>query len=415
MVGAFRPRAALLIAVLCALLLSCGQREHSNPFDPANPATRGGPSGFAAVALNGKVELHWTPVSLNGLAGFNAYRRGGGTQGFVLLDGSPFPAASGLAVDSTVFNGSTYEYRIVPLIEGYGEGVSSATLLATPGPDIIVFGDACNGLVSRLSADARAYAWRRGGFYYPVSFATDGERLWFGDLYGGVFCLSDDGSLVWSNKEFALPVSVAVREDGVSAVADVATASVGIISSEGNTIRSIKDGLEYPASVGFDSAGNVWVADRTGGTVRKYSDQGLLLASSSVCAEPRFVATELPGDACWVADVGTGDLVKLDSGAHEILRLAISRRMGALRAAPEGGCWVGDSEKGQLIRVSGEGEVIYRVGKMGSPASIFASQGGKIWVADLGGRRILILSEAGELLAVAASGQCPASIVVLGE
>ena len=50
---------SLLTLLLLVMLSGCSRRERTNPLDPANPATGGGPSGFNAIADFSLVRLSW--------------------------------------------------------------------------------------------------------------------------------------------------------------------------------------------------------------------------------------------------------------------------------------------------------------------------------------------------------------------
>jgi sugar lactone lactonase YvrE len=407
---------ALLLGSASVLLacVSCGERRHSNPLDPSNEDTGGSPPGFIAVALDSRVALRWEPLRLNGLLGLNAYRRGGDSAEFQLLPGSPFDAEAGAAVDSVVSNGVTYEYKLVPSIEDFGEGVSSAVRPATPGPDFAVLCDACEGLVTKLAADMRASVWTAGGLFYPRSLFGRGNKIWFVDAYAGVYCATLEGAFIWRNGDPVAPVSLAVSENDVCAVVDAGAATVSLISAGGATSLTIPAAFQTPTDVAFDTEGNVWVADRGAGTVSKFSQQGVQMAAFTGCREPRFLDTDSVDGACWVADAATGDVVKLDPEASEVLRVPMSETISAVEAdRKQGGCWVADSQNGRVTRIARDGRVLFRVGKLGGPVSVFPSRSGKTWVADADGARVIVLAENGELLSVVKLGQCPNSIIVV--
>ena len=403
-----------LACVVCCGCLSCGHKDRSNPLDPSNPDTHGSPPGFAAVALDGRVELRWEALSLEGLVGLNVYRREAGLGAFQLLDGSPLPAEAGAAVDSTVTNGITYEYLLSPLIEGYGEGVASPVQTATPGPDFAVVCDGCDGIVAKLSADMRSRVWTAGGFFYPLSIAATAGRVWLADPYTGVYCLTGEGGLLWKSTDSAVPAYVAVSTSGLCAVVDAFAPEVRVLSADGATVLTLSEGLQKPSSVAFDDDGNLWLADRAAGFVRKYSADGQLAASFTGCVEPGLVETDAQEAACWVGDTSTGDLVKLDSQAVEVLRLPFSGSMTAVEADRSGGCWVADKEEDVVARVSGDGRVLFRIGKLGGPAAVFSAANGKTWVLGASESRVTVLSARGEILSAAAFGQCLTSLVVLG-
>lgn len=83
--------------------------------------------------------------------------------------------------------------------------------------------------------------------------------------------------------------------------------------SAGGPNRTIGDGLACPSAVAFDGGGNLWVANRTGGSVVAY-DGGSLLGNPKVAATvsqgltaPDAIAFDAGGNL-WVAD-GSADLV----------------------------------------------------------------------------------------------------------
>jgi sugar lactone lactonase YvrE len=407
----------LLFASIFLLLLSCGDRERVNPLDPLNPSTGGAPPGFSTVALDSRVELRWSPLALTGLRGFNIYRaerteRRGGV--FELVHGSPFPPGIGQAVDSSVVNRTTYDYKLLPLIEDYGEGTPSSLLPATPGPYFAVATDGWGGSVRKFSADMGASVWTVGGLYYPFSVSSDGQDLWVTDLFGGLFRLAGDGTLLWRTTGFLLPLWVSVRANGTSAVADPILGVVTKLSSEGQVELTISEGLEGPSCVAFGPQGEIWVADPVAGRVNKYSSSGSLLRSFTGCAEPRFVDVEATGGACWVGDPATAELIRLSADAAELTRVGFSSVNAVEVDEYAGDCWVADVTSEEIARVSGEGEIVFRIGRVGRVAHIYVTHDeGSVWVADEEGGRLLAFTRGGKLLSSTASPTEPTSLTVL--
>ncbi len=409
-------RAFFLLVASFLLLSSCGERERSNPLDPLNPETGGSPPGFCAVALDGKVELRWSPLTLSGLTGLNIYRtertaRQGGVSR--LVDGSPFPANLGRAVDSSVVNRTTYDYRLVPVIHEFGEGTSTPPLPATPGPYFAVAGDGWNGTVKKFSADMRASVWTLGGLYYPFSVASDGEDLWVTDLYAGLFRLAGDGTLLWRATGFLLPLWVCVRSDGTCAVADAGLGTVTKLTSQGQVELTISEGLEGPTCVVFGPQGEIWVADPAGGRVNKYSSSGALLRSFTGCDEPRYLDVDTTG-SCWVGDRGAAELVRLSADATELSRTGFSSVNAVEVDGHAGGCWVADAAEEEIARVSSDGAISYRIGRVGRVVHIYVTRDeGSVWVADEKEGRLLAFTEGGKLLSATASPARPTSLTVL--
>jgi hypothetical protein len=410
-----RPALAFCLTVASVFLTSCGERERANPLDPLNESTNGSPPGFEVVALDGRVELRWSPLRLEGLTGYNIYRRQGTNGMLQLLGTSPYPSGLGSAIDSLLLNGTTYYYKLVPLIETCGEGIPSPLLPATPGAHFAVAVDAMAGTVTKFSADLRASIWTAGGFYYPLAAGGDGHKVWVTDLYGGVICLAADSKVLWSNTQFILPLAVSVRSDGTSAVADSRKGTVTVLSPQGEVETTISEALSAPTSVSFGRDDEIWVADPGSGRVNKYSIDGNLLRSFTDCTEPRFLDAETTDGACWVVDVARNEVIKLSSDAQELLRVDSFLGPGALGAdRRNGGCLVSDSATEEIVRISDGGQVVFRVGRVGRIASLYVSpDDGSVWLADEKGARILVMSAGGRIVSFAALPSSPTSITVV--
>jgi len=409
-------RLVLFLTAACLCLTSCGERERANPLDPLNESTHGSPPAFEVVALDGSVELRWSPLKLDGLVGYNAYRSRD-PHGFLeLMSGSPYPSGLGSIIDSLLSNGTTYFYKLVPVIESYGEGTASPLLPATPGPHFAVVADAMSGTVTEFSADLRASIWTAGGFYYPFAVTSEGRSLWVTDLYGSVICLAADGRELWSNTDFILPLAISVRPDGTSAIADFSNGTVTVLSSGGGVESVISQSLNTPASVSFGKNGEIWVADPGSGLVNKYSLDGNLLRTFDNCTAPRFLDVEEAAGACWVIDQATNEIIKLSIDAEELFRVSSFSRLSALGVDNKnGGCWVSDSSKEEIVKISDDGRVLLRAGKVGWVASIRVSpDDGSVWLADARGARILVLSPDGRIITFASLPSSPTSITLVG-
>ncbi|MFH0778602.1 MAG: hypothetical protein V2A71_08230 [Candidatus Eisenbacteria bacterium] len=416
-----RARLAAVLGVLgalaaVALIASCGERDRLNPLDPLNDATGGRPPSFNAVALDGRVELRWAPLRLKGLSGLNVYRGTRESGPFELLAGSPLDPGGATAVDSSVVNGTTYFYVLVPVIESAGERTPSLPVAATPGPHMAVVCDGWSGVVSKLSADLRTSIWTVGGFYLPFCVASSGTFVLVCDLYEGVMKLDSEGGLVWRAAEFTVPVWVSVHTDGTSAVADYAAGNVTILSPDGHVERVMSEALLTPRSVSFDSEGNVWVADPGAGRVNKYSREGLLVSTNTNLVRPSVLDVEMESGCCWVADGGTNSVVRLSPEAEEMSRITLFSSPRAVEAEQKGGgCWVAACGSKELVRLSAGAGVQWRVGKMGCPVWIHASpDDGSVWVADAELGRVLVLSGAGHLRFVTSQFVSPMSLTVPG-
>lgn len=123
----------LLPLLILAGLAGCSSRERSNPFDPANPNTHGGPAGFAAFADDGRIDLKWQAVPGTSLSGFRLYRRTDAESAYRAITGLLPPTTTQVA-DVGLLNGLTHYYRLVYVFPDEGELNTVAEDLRHPVP-----------------------------------------------------------------------------------------------------------------------------------------------------------------------------------------------------------------------------------------------------------------------------------------
>jgi hypothetical protein len=127
--SAFRNAAlALLLLLACA---GCEGRLRSNPLDPKNPSTGGGPIGFVALADFSVVHLKWSAAANSQIAGFLVERKEPGPDPFVAIVGVLPPNAAGYD-DTDVTNDIDYQYRLSYLLPGGGTTGTPARSDARP-------------------------------------------------------------------------------------------------------------------------------------------------------------------------------------------------------------------------------------------------------------------------------------------
>ena len=130
-----RARIALLIfsATTAIALASCAERDRGNPFDPANQVTGGRPTGFAALAREGRADLVWQTPGTPGLVGFQVWRRTADETTFHALSAVLQPSVTSLA-DRGLLDGLDHYYRLY-FVFGSGLGSGPAEDVATPASE----------------------------------------------------------------------------------------------------------------------------------------------------------------------------------------------------------------------------------------------------------------------------------------
>jgi len=406
-----RARIALLtlaLATLGAMLFGCAGRERANPFDPENQTTGGRPSGFMALAREGRADLVWQTPGTAGLVGFQLWRRTAYETDYHPLSAVLGPDVTSYT-DRGLLDGLDHLYRLY-FVFGSGTGADPSEDTATPGPQIPWVADGAGALLE-VTADGRHVAVRHGGLARPTSVAVDTStrRVWCSDPDAGVvrilealsgititvpvsgtpggIALVPGDSTAWICQEDAgavvhlapggqvlerlnglqLPIGVAVSgADGSLWVCERDGSRVLHRDTELGDLGSVA--LPAPSRVAVDAVtGEAWVSSFTHGTVWKLSPAGATLATVGAFAGPVGIAVDATRGNIWVADAA-GDRVRVLAPDGR-LRFEVGSVPGARSVVVDpvtGEGWVAAVASGELVRISPVGVVIRRLGGIGS-------------------------------------------------
>ncbi len=176
--------------------------------------------------------------------------------------------------------------------------------------------------------------------------------------------------------------------------------------------------LKSPADVAVDSAGNLWVADKSNNRIQKFSPDGKFLAKFGTSgkedgqfAGPTAIAIDSQGNL-WVTDSGNRRVQKFDPSGKFLLKFG-SQGSGdgqfsgwgprGVAIDAQGNAWVSDYS-GRIQRFDPSGKFVQAVGSSGSGNGQFGESAGldvgegKVWVADWTNNRVSVFSEAGAWL-----------------
>ncbi len=414
-----RGRGRLVGGLLLGVALAgCGGREHTNPFDPANPDTGGEPGAARAMAHCERVELRWSDLGIADLQGFRLWRERLAPEPTapVELTGEPLPAAARSFTDDGVSNGAQYAYT-VEFLFSRGSSARVREVLARPGAGLPWVADPCGYGLASLTPDGRAlrrrvhdgaavlaididerahriYAARIDAGVVLVAGTADGALLdeiaapgascldWHPDL--GVLAVGAfyEQTLSWFSPAGDL-IASAVLDGHPEDVALRDSATTWVALHEGRLLRASWDGagaarvevvsasLERAVRVLDDpAAGGCWVADRAGASVAYFGDDGeRFRTASGLVAEPLDLAPAALG-GCWVADRGSGAILRL-SRACELLasRPGLGRVTNVCEDPLSGALWITIAEAGEVVRLDADGERV-RLGLDGCPRRI---------------------------------------------
>jgi len=404
-------RARLL--VLALLLAGCSQREHANPLDPDNPQTGGGPSGFMAIAGDGRIDLRWTPIfGTQGIIGFHLYRQAGTDPVYHLVSGLLPPSISGYA-DVGALNGLEHRYRLYYVSENGTDRTPPASDVATPGRVRVWVVDGGRHALFRVTPDGRRVVTTFGGFDSPSFVAVDSVtgHVWVADPFRHqVAIINPTSGLTVSIPGLGTPLCVAV--DPLTRVGWVTDDTDGVVwsfDSAGQPSGSVIEPLQTPSGVAVDVFDrSVVICERDGNRVRRHASDHSLLATLTVSL-PSRVAIDSVTRRAWVTSFQGRTLVRVPP-AFNAVEATIPGFQGPIGVAVDayrGRIWVADYLAGQLVALDRNGTVQFRVSGMNAVRDVAVDQDtGDVWA---------VCPDRGELVHLTTAGVIRNRLTVFGQ
>lgn len=387
----------LLIAGLA--LAGCSERPRDNPFDPANPATQGRPSGFVAIAGNGLVTLRWDATSNLELVGYQIFRTTG-TDTTVRSIGPLSPWLTNFT-DHGLLNDVEHRYRIHYLFRrGLAELASEAAAVPSPArPWVTDF--AADALI-RLSPDGRQVAFRDEAFGGPSAVAVDPSNglVWTCDTFGArVVIRSGDHSSPVVVGGFSSPVSVAVdRQSHTAWVCDNGNNRVTRLNTIGQTVAPVLPTAFFdPIAVALDRHDqSIWVCEGIGNRVRRFDSDGAPLWGTAFAA-PSRVAVDSVTQVGWVTSLTQRRLVRFTpAGAPFDTVDGIAGPIGVAVDASRGRIWVADALANRVVVLSRSGLELFRVDGLPEVQEVAVDERtGEGWATVPGNRSVVRIAAEG--------------------
>ncbi len=346
---------AIALGALALLAAGCGERPRTNPLDPGNPETGGGPQDFRALAGSSTVGLHWraAPVGTD-LLGFRLERRRLGPDPFVQV--GPLLALDATGYDDgAVLDDIDFEYRLAFVGRDTVTSGTPVTALARPGREVVWVSDPGFDELARLTPDGRARVLTITGVLRVNRIAVDVR----------------DGA-VWATEPF----------DG----------RVRLFAAGGGPLSSFRfDGA--PNAITVDpTSGSAWIADEDNGGVVRVSRLGTPLAAAGLFTNPQDIALTSGGGA-WVVDAGAGSVMRIDaSGARgPVASLGGDPRRAAVDPL-DGSVWVTRFAAGEVMKLSADGAILARTALGPGPYAIDIDEGRNlVWIGLDTGNAVVAL------------------------
>ena len=390
------------VSLLALLLVAgCSHRDRANPFDPHNPGTRGAPSGFVALAGNGRIDLKWDPVRGSGLRGFHLYRRTATDTVFRPLSALLSPSSSGYA-DLGALNGLEHRYRLYFVFADGTDRDPPAEDLATPGRSRIWVVDGGRGVLSRITPDGRRVVASYGGFSGPTSVGVDSVtgHVWVSDSFGGRLAILDPTTGVnVSIPGLGTPAALAVDPlDHVTWVCDE-EGKLYAFDPMGNPSGATIEPLDLPIGAAVDVFDrSIVVCERGASRLKRYASDHSLLSTLTV-DRPSRVAIDSLTRRAWVTSYEAGTVSRVPP-SFTIIEQTIPGFQGPIGVAVDakrGRVWVADAIAGALVALDRNGTIQFRVPGMPQVREVAVDpETGDVWA---------VLPDRGELVRLSTGGQ----------
>jgi hypothetical protein len=397
---------AAALGVLAALTAGCADRPRTNPLDPGNPETGGGPLGFTALAGNAQVALAWqAPPEGARIGGYLLERRVHGTTAYATLD-SVLPPTTLARIDAAVANDSEYDYRLsFVLVDG---GVSGAPVVRTarPGPEIVWVSDPGVDEIARMAPDGRTRALTLDGVEACNRVAVqlaDGD-LWAGSpLSGAVLVFGVDGSV--SNSFAGLDEPNAIAVDPTSSSAWICEEAPGASkvrrwASDG-TVLANGPVFGLASDVAIIPGGGVWVVDEQSGRLVSLNTSGAATGTFALPSDPRRIARDPIDGSLWVTCYSSGDVVHVGSNGGVIATYeGFNGPYGIDVDEFRNLVWVGLDGDGAVVGLrASDGGVVFRVGGIPHPRSLAVNdRTGECFVAAIASHELVRIDANGVVL-----------------
>jgi len=391
---------------LLILLLSCTDRERSNPLDLKNPETLGRPTGLTVISIQDTIFLNWDIIELSDLTGYQIYR-GSDTSTKPVLHAF-VSAPSNTFKDFTVVFDIEYDYQISAVGDNF-ESSRSDFAKITPGPTFNWITENGNQQIAKLTHDSRHLLHRTGRFSAIVDIEPNPRtgEVWvlnnFIGIEGNLKKVSSEGRVDERVITFGSPTDAALNYDlNEIWVADPQQSSVTKLDSIGNTIFTIHE-FTIPTLVAVDQRnGNCWVADNETNSVSRVLSDGTQMLKSGVGFES-ITSMDLNSEdgSVWLVD-GTR-IVKINQNGDFLLEIKAPLTFPGKIAINEnsGELWAINDNPASLYKFSPTGEMLFDVPVSFSPDNISVNlYDNSVLVSDVRGHTIYRVSEGGEILSL---------------
>ena len=301
-------------------------------------------------------------------------------------------------------------------------GMATAALLAFPAGLTVGFdgslyiADSLNHAVRRVSSGVIATF---GFVGTPVGMAWDiFATLFVADVDANALLRFPGGGVL---PPVLIPASDVVRAMDLSMYVPESTAGIvvrlplmgqmGLAAGGGDTARG--DGseatealLNHPSGVVADASGNLYIADRDNGRVRRVATDGTIttVAASAGWIAPSAISVDAAGNL-YIVDTGLKQVLQI-TPAGDVKRVAADLSAPAAAVADAAGnLYIADTVAGKIFSVAPAGVVSTLLDKLAGPHGLALDGAGHLFFTEQDGARVRRLDLAAGNLSELGAGQ----------
>jgi len=259
----------LILIFICLFLISCSDREHTNPFDPENPTTKGAPTGVSVISNRDSVILKWNHMDVNDLLYYLVYRKEGkgdlATYDTVNVSVPTGSLRKRTFLDTMVVFDTKYSYAMQANTV-FNKGTLSDTVSIIPGPYNFWIADFYNYSVKRVTYDG-VHVIKSDYFTSPIAIEADPQRNQFliADYWNSCIYIINKNFTTNSNIKLEnKPVDIAINSsEGEFYVLFLEQNQLATYSISGEKIETVTlpFDVSFNTHLTYDSvASNVWIS-----------------------------------------------------------------------------------------------------------------------------------------------------------
>jgi hypothetical protein len=351
-----------LILILISIV-SCSNRNRSNPLDPKNPDTHGKPTDLRILSDRDNVTLSWDKITLDDITGYKIYKRNQNESNYQIIE--TIGSNRSTFTEETVPYDQQMTYQITALTSSGYESPFSDSVSITAGPNNYWIVDYYMGSVFHLTYDCLHFFSRFDYLLYPIAITADTTNR-------SVYFLEEVFGYIWK------------------------------INKAGE-IKLWVSGLNHPSDIAFDNlAQTIWVCNNDGSEIVRFDMDKVKLGTSTGFG--KIINLRLSGkdEGCWIMDALYKSVAHLSLYGIEDVKIEYPLTEPSTISCyqSEGWIWIADSL--QLIKANANGEIACTIDMNQSITSLSIDQStGDCWAAivtDQNAHEILKFSPSGEIL-----------------